>query len=313
MDGILDRRLVVVMGKGGTGKSTVAAALGLAGARRGKRVLLCEVAGRRRVQRVLSGRAAGDLLEEAELRAGLWGISVEPQAALEEYLRSQLPSRALFELLRRSRVFQYLVAAAPGSRELLTIGKIWETAQLDRPWTGAEGRYDLVVVDAPATGHGLALLESPSTFRDIAGVGRIQRQAGRIDSFLRDPAMTAVVGVALPEEMPVSETLELGSALKRQMGLELDLVVMNALYPERFDEAELESIRSAMGAEGLSDGSREALAAAVSEGARATAQREQLRRLEDSGRPVAALPHVFAQALGVDELEALSVELERSL
>jgi len=169
---ILDKRLVFVMGKGGTGKSTVAAALGLAGARRGKRVLLCEVAGQQRVQRELTGEVPRDPYEETELAPGLWGVSVDPESALEEYLRSQLPSRALFEILSRSRVFQYLVAAAPGSRELLTVGKIWETAQMDRPWTEAEGRYDLVVVDAPATGHGLALLSSARTFKDIARVER---------------------------------------------------------------------------------------------------------------------------------------------
>lgn len=311
MSGILDRRLLFVMGKGGTGKSSVAAALGLAAARHGRKVLLCEVAGQQRVTRTLVGHAPSDPYEETKLAPGLWATSVDPDSALEEYLRSQLPSRALFELLKRSRIFQYLVAAAPGSRELLTIGKIWETAQLDRPWTGAQLRYDLVIVDAPATGHGLALLAAPRTFRDVAGVGRIQRQAGRIDSFVRDPETTGVVGVALPEEMPVTETIELGSALERDIGLELGLVVMNALDPDRFSDQDAATLAGARGAGGAPV--REAIEAALAQHARAAAHREQLARLEAAGRPVVTLPHVFAPELAREDIEAMSERLEAVL
>lgn len=300
------------MGKGGTGKSTVAAALGLAAARRGKRVLLCEVAGQQRVQRELTGELPGDPYEETELAPGLWGVSVDPESALEEYLRSQLPSRALFEILSRSRVFQYLVAAAPGSRELLTVGKIWETAQMDRPWTEAEGRYDLVVVDAPATGHGLALLASARTFKDIARVGRIQRQAGRIDTFLRDPETTAVMAVALPEEMPVSETLELEAALKERIGLDLSMIVVNGLYPERFSAADRDRLEAAA-AGPASPAVLEVIGAAISEHGRAGAQRDQLQRLEEGGHQAVTLPHVFAPELGRADIEALSELLEESL
>ncbi|MEA2346650.1 MAG: hypothetical protein QOG62_437 [Thermoleophilaceae bacterium] len=301
------------MGKGGTGKSTVAAALGLAAARKGKRVLLCEVAGQQRVQRELCGGVLpGDPYEEAELAPGLSAVSVDPESALEEYLRSQLPSRALFEILNRSRVFQYLVAAAPGSRELLTIGKIWETAQMDRPWNGAEGRYDLVVVDAPATGHGLALLASARTFKEIARVGRIQRQAGKIDAFVRDPSTTGVVAVALPEEMPVTETLEMRSALKERIGLALSLIVVNGVYPARFDSADRERLESAAGQE-TSPEAAEVVRAAISEHGRAEAQRAQLDRLEDAGTGLALLPHVFAPEMGRQDIEALSKQLEGAL
>jgi anion-transporting ArsA/GET3 family ATPase len=309
---ILEKRLVFVMGKGGTGKSTVAAALGMAAARRGRRVLVCEVSGQERAHRSLGGGARGDPYAESELVPGLATMSVDPQSALEEYLRSQLPSRALFEALRRSRTFQYLVAAAPGARELLTVGKIWETAQLDRPWTGQKTRYDLVVVDAPATGHGLALLESPRTFRDVARVGRIRRQANRIDSFLRSQAMTGVVAVALAEEMPVSETLELQLRLRERMGLRPDLVVANAVYPERFSRPETERLAEAQRA-GVSDQAGLAIRAALSEHARARVQRTQLRRLRRHAEPVATLPFVFAPELGRSEIEALSRRLERAL
>jgi anion-transporting ArsA/GET3 family ATPase len=300
------------MGKGGTGKSTVAAALGLAAARRGRKVLLCEVAGQQRATRTLIGHPPTDPYEETKVAPGLWATSIDPDSALEEYLRSQLPSRTLFELLRRSRIFQYLVAAAPGSRELLTIGKIWETAQLDRPWTGAELRYDLVIVDAPATGHGLALLAAPRTFRDVAGVGRIQRQAGRIDAFVRDPDLTAVVAVALPEEMPVSETIELGTALERDIGLELGAVVMNGVYPLRFDASDARELGDARGAVPAGP-ALEAVDSALALYARTEAQLEQMARITERDAPMVGVQHVFAPELTRKDVEQMSERLEEAL
>ena len=299
------------MGKGGTGKSTVAAALGLAAVRAGKRVLICEIAGRRQVWDALAGGAAADPYAETEIVPGLHAVSIDPESALEEYLRSQLPSRALFELLRRSRMFQYLVAAAPGARELLTIGKVWETAQLDRPWTEAERRYDLVVVDAPATGHGLALLNAPRTFGEIARVGRIRRQAGKIDGFLRDPQSCGVIGVSLCEELPVSETAEFAQRLRGEMALEFELIVANALLPDRFSEQDAAALRSVDGA-ARSPIARNGISAALREHSRAGSQREHLSRLAEHG-PITELPQVFAPELGLVELTFLSEVLERAL
>jgi anion-transporting ArsA/GET3 family ATPase len=303
---LLDRRLIFVMGKGGTGKSTVAAALGLAAARRNRRVLVCEIAGQDRIARALAGER--DDVETPET------ISIDPQSALEDYLRSQLPSRALLEILKRSRIFQYLVAAAPGARELLTVGKVWEMAQLERPWSrgNSSDSYDLVVVDAPATGHGLALLASPRTFREVAGVGRIQRQAGHIDAFLRDPQLTAVVAVTLGEEMPVSETLELEAQLAEQFGLELSLIVANAVQPLRFDDDDAERLAAALD-RGATAAVRDAIAAALSQRARAAAEHAQLARLGDRPGRLVTLPQLFKPALGRADLDELSRRLEPCL
>lgn len=301
------------MGKGGTGKSTVAAALAIAAVRQGKRVLVCEVGGRRRVwDALIGGGPSADPYTETEVMPGLSVVSIDPQSALEEYLRSQLPSRALYEVLRRSRMFQYLVAAAPGARELLTIGKVWETAQLDRPWTQAEARYELVVVDCPATGHGLALLNAPRTFGEIARVGRIRRQAGKIDAFVRDAGRSGVVAVTICEEMPVSETAGLAGSLERELGLGLSLVVANAVLPDRFEDDELERLR-AFDHSDLSEAGRAAVGAAVVEGGRARAQRSHLSVLEDALGPAVRLPRLLDQALGLDQLNALADALEPEL
>ena len=212
--GLLRKPLVVVTGKGGVGKSTVAAALGLAAARRGLRTIIAEVARRDDVSRVLGGTG----VHEDELAPGLHHISIDPEEAMEEYLVDQLPTRALADVLLSSRGFSYFAAATPGLRELLTVGKVWELAQEDRRTPGA-APYDLVILDAPATGHGVAVLSAPRTFADAALMGRIARQGRIIDAMLSDPAQTGVVAVARPEEMPVNETLALETALPEAVGV----------------------------------------------------------------------------------------------
>ena len=319
---LLDKRLVFVTGKGGTGKTTVAAALGLAAAQAGKRTLVCEVAEQERIGDAFGKGEVG--YSETELAPGLFAFSVDPVKAREEWVRYRLPSRTLAGALNSSRIFGYLAAAAPGLAELVTIGKVWELAQLERKAKGTSP-YDLVVVDSPATGHGLAMLRAPSTIGDIARVGPIHRQAYRIHEFISDPARTAALAVALPEEMPVAETLQLEERLNGEMGMSLSSIVVNGLYPERFSREEGERMASldgramsgsspASGRAEASPGPRAALQAALLEHERAREQRSQLRRLRrDARAPVVTLPFLFEPELGLEQVEQLSRELERKL
>jgi anion-transporting ArsA/GET3 family ATPase len=278
------------------GKTTVAAALGLVAARRGLRTIVAEVARRDDVSRALGG--AG--MQEEELAPGLHHVSIDPEHAMELYLTDQLPP-ALADVLATSRTFGYLAAATPGMRELLTVGKVWELAQEDRRTPGAQP-YDLVVLDAPATGHGVAVLSAPRTFAQVARVGRIARQGRTIDAMVSDPARTGVVAVARPEEMPVNETLALQDRLRADVGLEVDLVVANGMLPQRFSAADGRALEAAR------DGA--AVRAARHAHARALAQRAQLQRLRRGARaPVTTVPFVFDG----DRLERLARELERAL
>jgi len=286
-----------VTGKGGVGKSTVAAALGLVAAGRGLRTIVAEVARRDDVSRALGGEG----MHEEELAPLLHHLSIDPEHAMELYLADQLPS-ALADLLASNRSFSYLAAATPGMRELLTVGKVWELAQDERRAPGAQ-RYDLVVLDAPATGHGVAVLSAPRTFARTARVGRIARQGRTIDAMLSDRERTGVIVVAGPEEMPVNETLALQDVLRDDMGLEVELVVCNGMLPQRFSSAEAYRLDAAP--------DRPEVRAARHAHARAGAQRLQLRRLRRRARaPVAALPHVFDEG---DRLATLARELEDAL
>ncbi len=307
---LLDRALVYVTGKGGVGKTTVSAALGLAAAARGRRTIVCEVAEQDRVSRAFA-RHGVRREQEVRLAENLWAISIDPTAALHEWLGRQLGGTAL-RLITGSSAFQHFVAAAPGAKELITIAKVWELAQVER-WDSANRTYDLVIVDAPSSGHGLAMLRAPSTFGEIARVGPIRRQAFKIRDMLADPQRTGYVAVALPEEMPVNETLELGDRLQDAIGLGLDSIVVNGLYPARFSSKEADVLRAAA-ADGLGPEARGAVMAALAEHARAKAQRSHVRRLKrDAAAPVHTLPFLFEAEVGLEEYATLAVKLGRDL
>jgi len=312
---MLDKRLIVVTGKGGVGKSTVAAALGMVAARRGKRTIVCEVAQQERMSRFFDRQGVG--YHETEIAPNLFAFSIDPQRALEEYLLQQIKVKPVYDLKFKNRVFTYFAAATPGLRELVTIGKVWELAQLDRK-VKRGAKYDVVIVDAPATGQGIGILKTPKTFDDIARVSPIKRQAETIYRFVTDPKLTSVCAVAWPEEMLVNETLDLQRNLKRVLGLKLDQVFMNGIYPDLFDDREANLLREMLERDGDANGTdpirRGALKAAASEHRRATSHREQLTRLEEGLRKdVVELPFVFRPQLDMGAVELLADQMEGQL
>ncbi|MGI8633511.1 MAG: ArsA family ATPase [Solirubrobacterales bacterium] len=299
----LDKRLLVVSGKGGVGKSTVSLALGMAAARGGKRTLVCEVSSQERASRVFGRADIG--FSETEIDDNLWAFSIDPEEALREYVLLQIRVKAARDVLFRSKVFTYLADATPGLREMVTMGKVWELAQLDRKVKRARP-YDLVIVDAPATGHGVGLLKAPKTFADIARVGPIASQGMQMHGMLTDHAHTGAVLVSLPEEMPVNETGMLERELTSDVGIAVDRVYLNGLYPERFSAAEGTKLEKAL----ATDDAPAAVRAGVFEHRRRETQTEQLDRLRHRAHaPVHTLPFIFQRELGITALQRLSAEL----
>jgi anion-transporting ArsA/GET3 family ATPase len=301
---LADRQMLFVTGKGGVGKTTVAAALGLAAAERGLRTVVAELAGAARVPRLVGG-SPGPPGAETQVGERLWTVTIEPWRVLEEWIGRLLGSRALTSVLTRSNFFRAFADAAPGGMELATVVKAWELAQEAR-WDKRARRYDLVVVDGPASGHAVGMLRTPGTFADIARVGPIASQSQRVREWLEDYRETAYVAVALPGELPVTETLQLGRRLRRSIGRRLETVVVNGVLPDRFTPEELERVRAA--------GPPPVAAEVAQADGRAENQHEQLSRLEEGADcPIHELPFLFTDALRPADVAGLADVLSPAL
>jgi anion-transporting ArsA/GET3 family ATPase len=297
--------MVFVTGKGGVGKTTVAAALARAAADRGRRTVVAEVGGAARAARLLGG-SAGPPGVETQVGEGLWTITIEPWKVLEEWIARVLGSRALTGVLTRSNFFRAFADAAPGGTELGTVVKAWELAQPAR-WDRRARPYDLVVVDGPASGHAIGMLRTPGTFADIARVGPIATQSQRVREWLEDHRETAYVAVTLPGELPVTETLELGRRLRRSLGRRLETIVVNGVLPDRFTPEELERVAAAAGGGPVLSELRQA-------DGRADDQHEQLSRLEEEADcAIHELPFLFTEALTADDVAGLAEVLSPAL
>jgi anion-transporting ArsA/GET3 family ATPase len=228
---LLSRRLLFVTGKGGTGKSTVAAALACLAATRGIDTVLVETGERGGLAELAAAdpvaAEAGDGREPVRVAPHLFFLRIRPEVALAEYLVLELGLRAPVAFVMRSSGFKRLLGAAPGWRELITLGKLWhlETRQSRR-----KPRYGIVIVDAPATGHGLSFLSVPKVVVGTVRLGPLRRHTEAVQALLTDPARTLVIPVTLAEELPVRETLELLQSV-RSLGVGTGPVVANAVEP----------------------------------------------------------------------------------
>jgi anion-transporting ArsA/GET3 family ATPase len=266
MASLLESKLIVVTGKGGAGKTTVACALGLIAAKRGLRTIVAELGDQHRISDLFAAAEPdsdpGDPMrvphardgrhaEEVELQEDLWSTSINPEQALFEWLRT-LGGRFSVKMLAASSTFQYFAAAAPGAKELVSLVKLRELCDVQhsdqserRKTRSGDGRYDLVVLDAPATGHALAMLRSPQTFAAIVRAGPLAEQAQGVRELLEDRRRSAYVAVTHASEMAVTETLELEEGLRRHLDRDLDTVVVNGVTSRRFSKQELALIEAA--------------------------------------------------------------------
>jgi anion-transporting ArsA/GET3 family ATPase len=320
MPSLLDRKLLFVTGKGGVGKTTMAAALGLYAARAGRRTIVVEVGEQSRLP-TLFGVRAHAIGAETQLTGNLASISIDPDRALLEWLQA-LGGRVPGRVLASSGTFQYFAAAAPGAKELFGMVKIW---QLTRGGQRRSG-YDVVVIDAPATGHALAMLGSPRTFGAIARIGPVAGQTREIQRLLEDERRTAYLAVSLGSEMAVTETIELQEGLERQLGRSLTAVIVNSLLPRRFSTPEMELILTACGngrapqaalasggSASLEDVRSAAMRAAIAVHGRARFQHNQVARLRRRSFEVVPIPFMWQQQLDVEAVRRISERLEQGL
>ncbi|MEI6446522.1 MAG: ArsA-related P-loop ATPase [Actinomycetes bacterium] len=307
MTPLLERELIVVVGKGGVGRSTAAAALGLAACGSSRSVIVCETGAQGSVPAIL-GRRPPEPGEIVGLGDGLAATAIDPDSALRDWMSAQVGS-ALSRVLGSSRSFGQFFGAAPGARELVTITKAWELGP-GRSWKRGGPTHETVVLDAPATGHGVAMLRAPRTFADLTAAGPIRNQAEKVWDLLSDPARSALVAVTLPSELPVGETLDLAAWVQETLGRDLDAVLVNRCESNGFSGPDLKAIKGAAGTVLPA----EAASVAVAASRRAEGQAELIADIEESfkGR-VVVLPEFPA---GTEEraiAEGIASTLEREL
>jgi len=305
LSSLLDRRLVIVTGKGGVGKSTVAASLALRASRAGKRVLVCETNVFERIAPLLGAPPSGSTARE--VRQGLFTVDVTPSAAMREYGVMVLRWKTLYDAVFENRLMRYFLGAVPGLAELVILGKVLhEVKVLDE---GAP-RWDMVILDAPATGHAVQLLRVPAALIDTVPAGPLRHDAEWMQAILVDPVRTGLVIVTLPEEMPVNEAIDLDAQVRDLLHIPRTALVVNAMPTSRFTPAEREALAPW---ESAPPPLGPAVRAATLQAHHAeNAQRDLARARAAIDLPTLVLPLLALPIWGPEAVERLAAELGRT-
>jgi anion-transporting ArsA/GET3 family ATPase len=293
---LLDRRLLFVTGKGGVGKTTVAAALADLGARAGKRTLVCEMDAKGALAATFDTKPLE--FEPRELDPDLFAMAMNTEDSLREYLRLFVKLPLVGRIGPLARTFDFVADAAPGVKEILSVGKL--------AYEVRERHYDLVIVDAEASGHIVAQIAAPRVIGELVQVGMVRDQTRWMNDILEDPVVTGLVIVTTPEEMPVSETIDLIGRLERETRVAPTAIVANRVLPALFDRRQTEVVDrldevEPLLVEAAGPGVRQVLAAAhVTEARRRTGNKhlERLRAGVPADVPVLNVPELFTKATG---------------
>ena len=313
---LLDKRLVIVVGKGGVGKSVISGSFGLLAADQGRRTVIAEMGGAETMSALFDrepvGYAGGLLAPRLE------AMSITSDQAVEEYLVRMLRFRLLYEVVFRNRFIEPFMNGVMGLSDLISIGKVMDLEWLREdgslgPTAAGDHRWDLVIVDAPATGHGLSLLRAPRSVMDITRMGPMFHNSEMIRDLLADRSRTAVVLVTLAEEMPVSETIELARDLERHVDIEIAGLVVNGVMPDPLVDPEVRQGWPEVRAWGLEHGGQAEVAVreterAIRDRSRAEGYIDRLR--DELGLPMAEVPMLARRDLDAATLRELGAHLE---
>lgn len=306
---LFDRRFAIVTGKGGVGRTTVSLALGLVAARYGLRTCIVQLGARDWAGKPF-GRVEPSYLPVPLLPLPLGGpelplyaANLTPSDALREYGQMKLRFRAIYNLVFENDVMRRLTRMIPGMNEMLMLGKAWHMEAMDKG-PGGKPTWDLLIIDAPATGHGVSLLRLPQVISESVPFGPMAEDARAMRALLEDPSRTALHVVTLPQELPATEALELCQQVRTTLGMPTGYLFINKVLGKVISESQRRSLKQVR--ERTSGLALSAVSAAeVYEHWRAAEQLQIQRLLRQAALPTVELPHLL-EPIGRSQLEQLA-------
>ena len=301
-----NKRFVIVAGKGGVGKSTVCAALGLMAAKQGLRTIIAELDTREKVPLLFGKEPAG--YETQEVHENLFSINIQPDPALREYGLMKLRYERIYRIVFENDAMKKLLKVIPGMKELFLLGKAFNLER-ERQRNG-QPTWDLVIVDAPATGHGVSLLRLPQVILQVIQSGPMADEVRLMQRLLEDPDRTLINLVTLAEEMPVRETLDLQKQIDSILRIPKGFLLVNQVWPETLPESSLHLLETLKKENDDDSRVQKALECFDLFTKRRTLQEGYLKELSDKvDMPSIQLPYLFEPEFGFDQIERLSAHI----
>lgn len=310
MADFFETRFHINTGKGGVGKTMVSAAMASAYAEQGKRVLLMQLNAKDRLGRIFDRQPIGP--EIVPLAPGIDCVNTTPADSLREYALMVLKVKALYRAVFENRLVSKLLRVMPGLPELTMLGKAYYHEKEEE---GGRPRWDVVIVDAPATGHGMFLLQIPQVISSALHSGRMAEESGRMLALLEDKERTSINLITLAEEMPVNETIELHRQLQSEFDLRVGAVIANAVFPRVLSEDEVRTVRQLLNAHGTeADDLGALLSAGIFRDARCDLQDRYLERLRrELDVPLVQIPYYFTPSFDPQTIALMGARLTQGL
>jgi anion-transporting ArsA/GET3 family ATPase len=309
MDIILNKRVIFVAGKGGAGKTTVTAALAMAAASHNKNVLVVETNEYESLSSLFGEIKFTE--KPSRLDSNIWGVRIDPKIVLEQYIQKYVTVPFVAYQIIQSRIFEHLAVAVPGLKEVMTLSEIWRFEQKRNPKTKTP-LYDLILIDAPATGHGLSLLRVPSTLSSMLQTGPMAEQTRWVEDMLQDSTRTCLILLAIPEELPVNEALEFERKAENDLNMSVAAIIVNMVYPEIFNLNEVLAIERMNHSK--PEKKQPVIEAAQKQIIRRKLQQSYIHRLITEGEhPVFQLPFYYTNDLDREQIKDIAKHISNGL
>lgn len=319
---LLDKQLLIVSGKGGVGKTVVSSALGLIASGQGKNVLLVKMDDQGRTAQLFGSGPVGDRV--SPLRENVSAINLDPTTIVADYFQRQLKIKRLVKHIVASKLFKSWFRVSPAIKEMICLGKVQELVE-EATWWRRKTTWDLVIFDAPATGHGLGLLRLPHQASKLL-IGGMRRGALEVQALLQNHVSTSLILVTIPEEMPISETVHFYEGA-RAIDMPTGCVVLNGAAVRRFKDDDMDGLEGMLGEKPASDAieamlgepSGDAIRQGLLRAARTDRSRQELTERytdvlnEKVALPRVEIPYVFTESFGFSDLERVAASLEKAL